>query len=151
MLLLCCCECHLQLTRCPLLCGNMFIQHHLPNCHTVELLCLTRPCNTALLLLLPTLQTGYPLQYNQYPLLRAVWNFRFIAHVLVHKLLPFMISPPLFLMIQDPSRRYSSVLQDNERSKKLLAGLGVLLVAAVAVLLQKLLPRLLKVFATGSA
>jgi hypothetical protein len=99
----------------------------------------------------PALQTGYPLQYNQYPLLRAVWNSRFIAHVLVHKLLPFLISPPLFLMIQDPSRPYSSVLRDTERSKKVLAGLGVLLVAAVAVLLQKLLPRLLKAFATGSA
>jgi hypothetical protein len=97
------------------------------------------------------LQTGYPLQYNQYPLLRAVWNICFIAHILVHKLLPSLISPPLLLMIQDPARPYSSVLEATERSKTVLAGIGVLLVAAVAVLLQKLLPKLLQVFATGSA
>eukprot|EP00775_Hariotina_reticulata_P000352 gene352-585_t len=49
-------------------------------------------------------QIGYPLQYNQYPLLRALWNIRFLAQVAANKLLPFLISPPLFLMIQDPAQ-----------------------------------------------
>lgn len=91
------------------------------------------------------------MQYNQYPLLRAVWNMRFIAHALLHKLLPFLVSPPLFLMIQDPAHSYSNVLKATERSKTVLAGLGVLLVGLVAVLLQKLLPKLLNAVATGSA
>eukprot|EP00882_Tetradesmus_deserticola_P005981 GHRQ01006298.1.p1 GENE.GHRQ01006298.1~~GHRQ01006298.1.p1 ORF type:complete len:342 (+),score=172.70 GHRQ01006298.1:94-1026(+) len=101
--------------------------------------------------LVKLVQTGYPLQYNQYPLLSVMWNLRFIAHALVHKLLPSLISPPLFLMIQDPAQRYSSVLQATERSKKVLAGMGVLLAAGFAVLLQKLLPQLFKAVATGNA
>lgn len=30
---------------------------------------------------LPCAQIGFPLQYNQYPLLRALWNIRFMAQV----------------------------------------------------------------------
>lgn len=84
------------------------------------------------------LQIGFPLQYNQYPLLRALWNIRFLAQVVAHKLLPFLISPPLFLMIQDPQQSYSSVLAATERSRRVLYIIAAALVAGVAWLLQKL-------------
>jgi hypothetical protein len=87
------------------------------------------------------LQIGFPLQYNQYPLLRALWNVRFLAQVLAHKLLPFLVSPPLFLMIQDPKQSYSSVLAATERSRQVLYVLAAALVAGVAWLLQKVFLR----------
>lgn len=54
-------------------------------------------------------------------------------------------------MVQDPAMRYSAVYAATERSKKVLAGLGVLLVAGLAWALQRLLPRLIKGVATGAA
>lgn len=60
------------------------------------------------------------------------------AQVLAHKLLPFLVSPPLFLMIQDPQQSYSSVLAATERSRRVLYVLAAALVAGVAWLLQKL-------------
>lgn len=83
------------------------------------------------------LQIGFPLQYNQYPLLRVLWSMRFLAQVLAHKLLPFLVSPPLFLMIQDPQQSYSSVLAATERSRQVLYVLAAALVAGAAWLLQK--------------
>lgn len=88
--------------------------------------------------LVKLVQIGFPLQYNQYPLLRALWNIRFMAQVLAHKLLPFLVSPPLFLMIQDPQQSYSSVLAATERSRRVLYVLAAALVAGIAWLLQKL-------------
>jgi hypothetical protein len=87
------------------------------------------------------LQIGFPLQYNQYPLLRALWNIRFLAQVVAHKVLPFLISPPLFLMIQDPQQSYSSVLAATERSRRILYVLVAALVAGAAWLLQKVFLR----------
>lgn len=84
------------------------------------------------------LQIGFPLQYNQYPILRFFWNIRFISQVLAHKLLPFLISPPLFIMIQDPNQSYSRILAATERSRKLVLLLGVALAAAVAWLIPQL-------------
>jgi hypothetical protein len=102
--------------------------------------CLTLGCRTAAAAAAVP-QIGFPLQYNQYPLLRALWNVRFLAQVLAHKLLPFLISPPLFLMIQDPSQSYSSVLAATERSRNVLYVLVAGLVAGLAWLLQKLFLR----------
>jgi hypothetical protein len=83
-----------------------------------------------------TQQIGFPLQYNQYPLLRTLWNIRFMAQVLAHKVLPALVSPPLFLMIQDPAQSYSSVLAATERSRAMLAVLAAALVAALAWLVR---------------
>jgi hypothetical protein len=93
------------------------------------------------LLLLCAIQIGFPLQYNQYPVLRVFWNLRFLAQVLAHKVLPFLVSPPLFLMIQDPQKSYSSVLAATEHSRRVLYVLAAALVAGVAWLLQKLFLR----------
>lgn len=97
--------------------------------------CMHPPCPSIFFCLLP--QIGFPLQYNQYPLLRALWNIRFLAQVVAHKVLPFLISPPLFLMIQDPQQSYSSVLAATERSRAILYALVAALVAGVGWLLQK--------------
>jgi hypothetical protein len=45
--------------------------------------CPARPgCPLSITLLnLTCRQIGFPLQYNQYPLLRALWNIRFMAQV----------------------------------------------------------------------
>lgn len=82
-------------------------------------------------------QIGYPLQYNQRPLLRSLWMAGFLAHMVAHKLLPFLISAPLFILIQDPAQRYSAILAATQRSRAVLAGLGGMLVAGVAWLLLR--------------
>lgn len=90
-----------------------------------------------LLPLLLILQIGFPLQYNQYPIRRFFWNIGFIAQAIIHKVLPFLISPPLFLMIQDPKMSYSKILAATERSRQLVNVLGVLLAVAVAWLVRR--------------
>lgn len=99
-----------------------------------------------LLLLLPLLllfvQIGFPLQYNQYPLRRVFWNIGFMAQAIIHKILPFLISPPLFLMIQDPKMSYSRILEATERSRKLVLVLGAVFAAAAAWLLRRLVAQI---------
>lgn len=114
--------------------GSACLHPVLPYVNMIPRKQLTPACNV----LLSLLQIGFPLQYNQYPLLRALWNIRFLAQVVAHKLLPFLISPPLFLMIQDPQQSYSSVLAATERSRRMLYVIAAALVAGVAWLLQKL-------------
>lgn len=87
------------------------------------------------------LQIGFPLQYNQYPFLRMLWNIRFLAQVLANKVLPFLVAPPLFLMIQDPQKSYSSVLAATEHSRRVLYVLAGALVAGLAWLLQQVFLR----------
>lgn len=111
-------------------------------CSSPKHLCLVLHCLCCTLFCLPCAsQIGFPLQYNQYPLLRALWNIRFLATVVANKVLPFLVSPPLFLMIQDPQQSYSSVLAATERSRRVLYVLAAALVAGIAWLLQKVFLR----------
>lgn len=61
--------------------------------------------------------------------------------MVVHKVLPFLVSPPLFLMIQDPAQSYSSILKATQRSRNVLYVLAAALAAGVAWLLRGLLAR----------
>jgi hypothetical protein len=75
---------------------------------------------------------GYPLQYNQYPWRKQVWTVQFTLQLLLSKVLPFLITPPIFMRIQDGSKSYSRILKDAERTTKVLQGLGAAVVAALA-------------------
>jgi hypothetical protein len=48
----------------------------------------------------PTSQIGFPLQYfNDWR--RKVWSFVFLSQLLVSKVLPWLMPPPAFMMVQD--------------------------------------------------
>ncbi|KAF8067186.1 Kmo [Scenedesmus sp. PABB004] len=96
-------------------------------------------------------QVGFPLQYNQFPVRRVLWNLGFLAQVVLHKVLPFLVSPPLFIMVQDPARSYSSVLAATQRSRAAAAALGAAALAALAALAARVLPRLAAGLASGGA
>ena len=81
--------------------------------------------------LLWSTQVGYPLQYNQYPWRRKVWTLQFTIQLVLSKVLPFLVTPPIFMRIQDGSKSYGKIWEDAQKTTKVLQGLAAVFVAVV--------------------
>lgn len=57
----------------------------------------------------------------------------------LHKLLPFLVPPPLFTMVQDPSFSYSKALQLTQQARSRIPVIVAVLVALLAVVAAKVL------------
>ena len=82
-------------------------------------------------------QTAYPWQYNQAPLRTQLWKINFFLRVLLSRLLPYIFSPPAFLLIQNHRLSYQEILIMAQRTTQTLYVLaGVLICGFLALILR---------------
>ncbi|MGB3653343.1 MAG: NAD(P)/FAD-dependent oxidoreductase [Rivularia sp. (in: cyanobacteria)] len=77
--------------------------------------------------LIRLMQVGYPWQYNQAPIRKKLWNLNFLLRLSLSKILPFLISPPAFFMIQNHQLSYSEILNKAERTTRILYAIMVII------------------------
>lgn len=68
--------------------------------------------------LIKIMQFAFPYQYNQDALGKNLWMVNFAIRIGLNKLMPFLFSPPAFMMVQDPSLSYSQILECSEQTTK---------------------------------
>jgi len=71
-------------------------------------------------------QMTAPWQYNQNPLRAKVWMMAFIVRLGLSKVLPF-VDPPAFALIQNHTLSYHEIWRRNQRTKRILGVLALLL------------------------
>ena len=80
-------------------------------------------------------QIAFPWQYNQSPFRRWLWNINFFLRLLLSKLLPYVFSPPAFLLIQNYQLSYHEILVKAKRTSQVLYVLGVMFFGGLLFLL----------------
>lgn len=70
--------------------------------------------------LIRLMQVGYPWQYNQAPIRKKLWNVNFLLRLSLSKVLPFLITPPAFFMIQNHQLSYQEILTKAEGTTRIL-------------------------------
>ena len=70
--------------------------------------------------LIRLMQVGYPWQYNQAPIRKKLWNINFLLRLSLSKILPFLITPPAFFLIQNHQLSYKEILMLVERTTRIL-------------------------------
>ncbi|MEO0840094.1 MAG: NAD(P)/FAD-dependent oxidoreductase [Cyanobacteria bacterium J06643_5] len=70
--------------------------------------------------LIRLMQIGYPWQYNQAPIRKKLWNINFLLRLSLSKILPFLITPPAFFLIQNHQLSYQEILNKAERTTRIL-------------------------------
>jgi kynurenine 3-monooxygenase len=66
--------------------------------------------------LIKLVQTAFPWQYNQDKFRRQLWNISFFLRLILSRILPFIFSPPAFMMIQNHELNYSEIWQRSQRT-----------------------------------
>ncbi|GAX80168.1 hypothetical protein CEUSTIGMA_g7606.t1 [Chlamydomonas eustigma] len=89
--------------------------------------------------LISIMQFGYPYQYNQDKLGKALWTANFIVRLGLNKALPALIAPPTFLMVQDAMLSYRRILELEEETMMWIKVMIGAVVAGVLVVLLTLL------------
>jgi kynurenine 3-monooxygenase len=83
-------------------------------------------------------QIGYPYQYNQDQFGKLVWTLGFLGRNALNKLLPSVFHPPSFLMVQDWTLSYSTILDRADATTRricvLVGGIGTGLFSSVLIL-----------------
>jgi len=64
---------------------------------------------------------AYPYQYNQDPIAKKLWSINFTIRLLLSKILPFLIAPPAFLMIQNEQLSYKQILNKTAKTTVILS------------------------------
>lgn len=80
--------------------------------------------------LIQIVRFAYPYQYNQDPIAKKFWSINFILRLSLSKILPFLIAPPAFFLIQNHQLSYEEILhktQTTTRNLYLLGGLSLLI------------------------
>lgn len=80
--------------------------------------------------LIEIVRFAYPYQYNQDPIAKKFWSINFILRLSLSKIIPFLISPPAFFLIQNHQLSYKEILhkvQTTSRYLYLLGGLSLLI------------------------
>jgi hypothetical protein len=85
------------------------------------------------------LQVGYPLQYKQYKLRERLFFVGIIVQLLLSKVLPWLVEPPIAMLIQDPARSYSDIWAGAQRTAAVLRVVAAAAAAGVAVLVGRAL------------
>ncbi len=86
--------------------------------------------------LVKLVQTVFPYQYNQSPWRMKMWVIRFLLQHTLHKLLPWFINKPAFLLVQNHQLAYSRILRQKTNTDRVFVWLPLLLLAAVILLLR---------------
>lgn len=84
-------------------------------------------------------QVGYPLQYKQYKLRERLFFVGFTLQLLLSKVLPWLVQPPIFMLVQDPARSYSDIWAGAQRTAAVLRVMAAAAVAGAAVLVGRAL------------
>ncbi|KAK3255626.1 hypothetical protein CYMTET_35204 [Cymbomonas tetramitiformis] len=79
--------------------------------------------------LVKLVQISYPWQYNQNVLQNKLWTANFLMRLVLNKLLPVAFAPHTFFGIQFSEISYSTVLQQANRTTRLLLATGGVLLA----------------------
>ena len=83
-------------------------------------------------------QIGYPYQYNQDQVGKMVWTLGFLGRNTLNKLIPSVFHPPSFLMVQDWSLSYSTILDRADETTRricvLIGGIGTGLLSSILIL-----------------
>ncbi|MGB5593909.1 MAG: NAD(P)/FAD-dependent oxidoreductase [Crocosphaera sp.] len=77
--------------------------------------------------LIKLVQTTFPWQYNQDPLRRQLWNINFFVRLTLSRILPFIFSPPAFILIQNHHLNYAEIWRRSQRTTFRLWGVIFLL------------------------
>lgn len=81
------------------------------------------------------MQFGYPYQYNQAIIMKNLWLVNFALRMLLNKILPFIFSPPAFLMVQgNPELSYAQILRKANATTNTIV---LALISLVGTLLAK--------------
>lgn len=89
--------------------------------------------------LLYLLQVGYTLQYKQYKLRERFFFVGLILQLLLSKVLPWLVQPPIAMLVQDPARSYSDIWAGAERTAAVVRVMAAAAAAGVAVLVGRAL------------
>ncbi|CAG9460617.1 unnamed protein product [Pedinophyceae sp. YPF-701] len=86
-------------------------------------------------------QIGAPYQYRQSKAGYNLWLMRVVLRMLLHKVLPFLVSAPAMYILQGPRKSYREIWEEAERGTRAMKAMGVALaVAALAVAWRVLRP-----------
>ncbi|MGB6298920.1 MAG: NAD(P)/FAD-dependent oxidoreductase [Rivularia sp. (in: cyanobacteria)] len=77
--------------------------------------------------LIRLMQVGYPWQYNQAPIRKKLWSINFLLRLSLSKVLPFLITPPAFFLIQNHQLSYREILTKADRTTRILYGIMVII------------------------
>lgn len=77
--------------------------------------------------LINLVQFAYPYQYNQDPTAKKLWSINFILRLSLSKILPFLIAPPAFFMIQNHQLSYEEILNKTRTTTRILYLFGGLI------------------------
>lgn len=83
-------------------------------------------------------QTAFPWQYNQAPVSRWLWNVNFFVRILLSRLLPFIFTPPAFLLIQNHQLSYQEIWDKAQRTTKSLYVLSLILICGFLALAMRI-------------
>jgi kynurenine 3-monooxygenase len=84
-------------------------------------------------------QIGFPWQYNQDSVGKFFWTLNFFLRMILNRLLPFMCSPPAFLMIQDHQLQYQEILAKANRSTQIIYLMGLLAIAGICLVIYQII------------
>jgi len=84
--------------------------------------------------LVKLVQTSYPWQYSQNELAKFLWTLNFILRTALNKLIPSVFSPHSFLLVQQSSMSYSSILRLANQTTQRIVGICSILLCAVVVM-----------------
>ncbi|MGB3190477.1 MAG: NAD(P)/FAD-dependent oxidoreductase [Limnoraphis sp.] len=80
-------------------------------------------------------QTAFPWQYNQDILRKRLWMINFLIRLLLSRVLPFIFTPPAFILIQNHQLSYREIWNRTEKTTKILyLLLGLILVGSLLIL-----------------
>ncbi|MBO3461432.1 FAD-dependent monooxygenase [Aetokthonos hydrillicola Thurmond2011] len=82
-------------------------------------------------------QTAYPWQYNQDPLRKNLWSINFFLRLVLSRLLPYVFSPPAFLMIQNHQLSYQQIWSKVQHTTQILYVIGLILMFGYLTLVWK--------------
>ncbi|MGB3508234.1 MAG: NAD(P)/FAD-dependent oxidoreductase [Microcoleaceae cyanobacterium] len=85
-------------------------------------------------------QTAFPWQYNQDIPRKRLWSINFFVRLLLSRILPFIFSPPAFILIQNHQLSYQEIWSMAEKNTKIIyVLLGLILVGSLFTLFSVLL------------
>ena len=80
-------------------------------------------------------QTAFPWQYNQDIPRKRLWTINFFVRLLLSRILPFIFSPPAFLLIQNHQLSYQKIWMMAEKTTKIIyILLGLCMISSLLVL-----------------
>ena len=81
-------------------------------------------------------QTAFPWQYNQSSIGKFIWSINFFIRFALSKILPFIFSPPAFIMIQNHNLSYEEIWQKAQNTSRNLYIFGLMIILGLLTALR---------------